>query len=56
MKIKLEELNYKIITADIEHIPQMIMEITDEQKEFVNKLYERLGKESEVERIYDNIA
>ncbi|XP_003425452.1 translational activator of cytochrome c oxidase 1 [Nasonia vitripennis] len=55
VRTKLEDLNYKIIQADVQYIPQVFVELNDEDMELVSKLYERLNNVEEVVGIYSNI-
>ncbi|XP_014235307.1 translational activator of cytochrome c oxidase 1-like [Trichogramma pretiosum] len=53
---KLEGLNYKVIQADVDYIPETYVELNDNEMEAVSKLYERLNNLEEVIKVYNNIA
>lgn len=55
VKNKLEELNYKIIQADVEYLPLTCVTLSEEEMELVGKLYDRLSNIEEVVKIYTNI-
>ncbi|NNJ55440.1 MAG: YebC/PmpR family DNA-binding transcriptional regulator [Bacteroidia bacterium] len=54
MQKGLEELGIEIDSVDIERIPHSIIQLTDEQKEVVNVLIEKLEEDEDVQNVFHN--
>ncbi|MBS9774603.1 MAG: YebC/PmpR family DNA-binding transcriptional regulator [Tenacibaculum sp.] len=51
----LEEKNIEIVSSEFERIPTTTTKLTDEQKEEVNKLIERLEEDDDVNQVYHSM-
>ena len=51
----LEENNIEILSSEFERIPTTTTAISDEQKEEVNKLLERLEEDDDVNNVYHSM-
>ncbi|MGM0635934.1 MAG: YebC/PmpR family DNA-binding transcriptional regulator [Bacteroidota bacterium] len=52
---ELEARNYEIVSSGFERIPQTLKELTDEQKDDVNKLLEKIEEDDDVQNVYHNM-
>jgi len=55
MQKLLEEGNYKVISSELERIPNSFAEVTEEQEEEVMKLVERLEEDDDVQNVFHNM-
>lgn len=53
---KLEDLNYKIVTASLEYVPKLRVPLSDSDLEVCSNLFEKLENMDEVIKLHDNIA
>ena len=51
----LEEHNYEITTAEFTYVPNDLKEVTDEQRETIEKMVERLEEFDDVQNVYTNM-
>lgn len=52
----LEQLNYKIVSATIDYIPNKLQTLSDSDLALCSSLYEKLENHPDVVRLYDNIG
>lgn len=52
---ELESRNFEIISSGFERIPQTTKSLTDEQKEDVEKLLEKIEEDDDVQNVYHNM-
>lgn len=55
MQKGLESLGLEILAVDIERIPHIVLDITEEQKEEVNVIIEKLEEDEDVQNIFHNL-
>ena len=51
----LEDHNYEITTAEFTYVPNDLKEVTDEQRETIDKMVERLEEFDDVQNVYTNM-
>jgi transcriptional/translational regulatory protein YebC/TACO1 len=51
----LEEHNLEIVSAEFTYIPNDLKEVTDEQRETIEKMVERLEEFDDVQNVYTNM-
>ena len=51
----LEDHNYEITTAEFTYVPNDLKEVTDEQRETIEKMVERLEEFDDVQNVYTNM-
>ncbi len=51
----LEEHNLEIVSAEFTYIPNDLKEVTDEQRETIEKMVERLEEFDDVQNVYHNV-
>lgn len=51
----LEEHGFEIISAEFEHIPNDLKEVTDEQREKIEKLLEKFEDDEDVQNVFHNM-
>lgn len=56
MQAKLEELGIEVKEASLQRFPQATKEITDEQKEDIEKLIEKFEDDDDVQKVFHNMA
>lgn len=56
MQAKLEELGIEVKEASLQRFPQVTKEITDEQKEDIEKLIEKFEDDDDVQKVFHNMA
>jgi len=54
MQKGLEELSIEIISVDKERIPHTTIELTEEQKEEINNIIEKLEEDEDVQNVFHN--
>ena len=52
----LEEKGFEILSSEFERIPQVMKELTDDQKEDVNKLLEKIEDDDDVLNVFHNMS
>ncbi|GGE17535.1 YebC/PmpR family DNA-binding transcriptional regulator [Psychroflexus salis] len=52
---ELENRNFEIISSGFERIPQTTKELSEEEKEEVNKLLEKIEEDDDVQNVYHNM-
>jgi len=55
IQAELESRNIEILSSGFERIPQVLTELTDEQKTDVEKLLDRLEEDDDVQNVYHNM-
>jgi transcriptional/translational regulatory protein YebC/TACO1 len=56
MQSKLEELGIEVKEATLQRFPQVIKEITDAQKEDIEKLIEKFEDDDDVQKVFHNMG
>ena len=56
MQAKLEELGIEVKEASLQRFPQVTRELTDEQKEDIEKLIEKFEDDDDVQKVFHNMA
>lgn len=56
MQAKLEELGIEVKEASLQRFPQVTKELTDEQKEDIEKLIEKFEDDDDVQKVFHNMA
>jgi YebC/PmpR family DNA-binding regulatory protein len=56
MQAKLEELGIEVKEASLQRFPQVTKEITDEQKEDIEKLIEKFEDDDDVQKVFHNMG
>ena len=56
MQAKLEELGIEVKEASLQRFPQVTKELTDEQKEDIEKLIEKIEDDDDVQKVFHNMA
>ena len=51
----LEDHKYEITTAEFTYVPNDLKEVTDEQRETIDKMVERLEEFDDVQNVYTNM-
>ena len=51
----LEENGFEIISSEFERIPNDLKEVTDEQREAINKLIDKLEEDEDVQNVFHNM-
>jgi transcriptional/translational regulatory protein YebC/TACO1 len=51
----LEQNGFEIISADFTYVPNDLKEVTDEQRETIDKMVERLEEFDDVQSVYTNM-
>lgn len=56
VQVALVELNYKIISASLEYIPNKLQTVSESDLELCSRLFEKLENHQDVVKLYDNIG
>jgi len=56
MQSKLEELGIEVKEASLQRFPQVTKELTEEQKEEIEKLIDRFDDDDDVQKVFHNMA
>lgn len=56
MQAKLEELGIEVKEASLQRFPQVTKELTDEQKEDIEKLIEKFEDDDDVQKVFHNMG
>lgn len=56
LKTKLETKSYHIVSAEVDLIPRMKVELNDAEMEAMSKLMFKLEEHPDIVKMYDNIA
>lgn len=52
----LEEKGHEIFSAEFDRIPNSLVELTEEQRETIDKLLEKIEEDEDVQNVYHNMA